>query len=757
MADPRRSWPERAPTPPWERSAPSRAWPLDRLVAGQTHALELAAAGAPLTDVLSALAMALEGVFERQVNASVQLLEPDGLHLRHGAAPTLPATFTQALEGMAIGPHACAVGAAVFTRQPVVAEDIARDPGWESYRPVAAAHGLRSCWATPILASSGAALGSFAVYAGFPRTPAAAERDTVDLLTRTAALVIERDHTQIRDRLTVSLDEALRRLADAEAIMQTAATVLGTSLKVQRCAYALVDDDQDGFAVTGNYTNGVASIVGHFAFSQFGVACLDAMRADRPWVVVDSETDRRIAAPERDAYRAAQIRGVVCVPLVKDGRLVAAMAVHARVPRVWHSHEVDLVQQVACRCWESIERSRLARTLHETVEREQRARAEAEDLRHRAEAANRAKDEFLAMLGHELRNPLSPIRTALQLMKLRDQGVMTRERTVIERQVTHLTRLVDDLLDVSRIARGQVDLRHERVEVADVVSRAVEQVSPLLEERGQRLTIDLPDDPLHVIGDPTRLSQVLSNLLTNAAKYTEPGGHVDVSARRDDGHLVLRVSDSGVGIAPEILPTIFERFVQERQASDRAHGGLGLGLAIVKSLVERHGGTITAESEGPGLGSVFEVRLPLADVAMKPTDANEPDASARRPSGRRVLVVDDNEDGAAMLAAVLAAGGHRAEVAHDAPGALEAALRFQPDVALLDIGLPVMDGNELAVRLRQLPGMAGITLVALTGYGQPADKARSRAAGFDAHLVKPVDMAAIDHVLGGRRTRARSS
>ena len=749
MADLRESELERSARVPWGRL------PLDRFVAGQTRALELAVAGAPLTDVLSALVLALEGMFERQLIASVLLLEHDGLHLRHGAAPTLAATFTQALDGMAIGPHACAVGAAAFTRQPVVARDIARDPCWDSYRPIAAAHGLRSCWATPILASSGAVLGSFAVYAAFPRTPGQAERDSVDLLTRTAALVIDRDHVRTRNRLLVALDDALRRLVDVEPIMQTAATVLGTSMKVQRCAYALVDDDQNGFAITGNYTNGVASIVGRFTFSQFGAACLRAMRTDQPWVVVDCEADRRIAPHERDAYRATQIRGMICVPIVKEGRLVAALAVHTRVPRVWHRHDVQLLQLVAGRCWESIERSRIARTLHDTVEREQRARAEAEDLRHRAEAANRAKDEFLAMLGHELRNPLSPIRTALQLMKLRDQDVVTRERTVIERQVTHLTRLVDDLLDVSRIARGQVDLRHEPVEIADVVGRAVEQVSPLLEERGQHLTIELPEEPLDLIGDPTRLSQVLSNLLTNAAKYTDPGGHVEVIAQRDGRELVLRVSDSGVGIATEILPRIFELFVQERQASDRAHGGLGLGLAIVKNLVERHGGTITAESDGPGKGSAFEVRLPLVEAAMRPTGASEPEAPAP-PVGRRVLVVDDNEDGAAMMAAVLGARGHQAEVAHDAPRALEAAARFHPDVALLDIGLPVMDGHELAIRLRQLPGLAGMTLVALTGYGQPADMARSRAAGFDAHLVKPVDMAAIDKVLGARQARKSS-
>ncbi|HTV00668.1 MAG TPA: ATP-binding protein, partial [Luteitalea sp.] len=541
------------------------------------------------------------------------------------------------------------------------------------------------------------------------------------------------------------LDDALRPLSEAGQVTETAAAVLGHAMKVDRCAFAVVDDDQDTFTVTGTYPNAAPDQRRAATFSGFGTACLQAMRDDAPWVVVDSDADPRIEESLRSSYRHAHTRSLVWVPIHEAGRCVGALAVQARAPRDWRRQEVDLLRQVASRCWESMERSRLARTLHEAVEREQRARGEAEAQKRRAESANRAKDEFLAMLGHELRNPLSPIRTALQLMKLRGNEEVTRERAVIERQVEHLTRLVDDLLDVSRIARGKVDLRRESVEMADVVGQAVEQVSPLLEERGQHLTIDLPGERLDVVGDATRLSQVLSNLLTNAAKYTDPGGHVEIGAQRVDDEIVVRVTDTGVGIAPDILPRIFELFVQARQANDRAHGGLGLGLAIVKSLVERHGGTITAESAGPGRGSVFEVRLPTGSLPSNATDANLADSIM--PVPHRVLVVDDNEDGAAMLAAILTARGHVVAVAHDAPTALERAAEFRPDVALLDIGLPVMDGHELAVKIRQIPGLADVRLVALTGYGQPGDRARSRAAGFDAHLVKPVDLAAIDHVL----------
>jgi DNA-binding response OmpR family regulator len=366
-----------------------------------------------------------------------------------------------------------------------------------------------------------------------------------------------------------------------------------------------------------------------------------------------------------------------------------------------------------------------------------------------AESANRAKDEFLAILGHELRNPLSPILTALQLMKLRGEPGSERERTVIERQVSHLTRLVDDLLDVSRIARGRVELKTELVEVAEVVAKAIEMASPLLEQRQHTLKMDVPRR-LRVNGDMTRLGQVISNVLTNAAKYTPPNGVVTVRAKRVDDEVVLSVHDTGIGISPEVLPRIFDLFVQERQALDRSEGGLGIGLTIVRSLVERHGGTVTARSDGPGKGSEFIIRLPLAqqddtgaDAALAPQAA----AAASDASAVRILVVDDNEDGAEMLAAALDARGYDTRVAHDAHAALSVAAEFAPDVAFLDLGLPVMDGYELAAHLRELPRLAGLRLIAVTGYGQESDRRRTRDAGFDDHLVKPVDLDAIDAAL----------
>ena len=358
-------------------------------------------------------------------------------------------------------------------------------------------------------------------------------------------------------------------------------------------------------------------------------------------------------------------------------------------------------------------------------------------LREAAEAANRAKDEFLAMLGHELRNPLAPILTALQLVKLRGIDAVERERAVIERQVVHLVGLVDDLLDVSRITRGRIDLHRDRVELADTVARGIELVSPLLEQQRHTLNVDVPRG-LVVDGDHVRLAQVVTNLLTNAAKYTEPGGEIRIRAERDSDHVVLRVSDTGIGIDEAMLPRIFDLFVQQPQTLARSQGGLGLGLAIVRSLVALHGGTVSASSRGKGTGSEFTVRLPLAQEASAavaaPLQTAEPG-----PSGARVLVVDDNEDAAAMLGTLLGIYGYDVKVAFDAPSALAEAEAFRPQFALLDIGLPVMDGFELARQIHQRPHLAQTKLVAVTGYGQAADRKASDAAGFSAHLVKPVD------------------
>jgi signal transduction histidine kinase/CheY-like chemotaxis protein len=386
------------------------------------------------------------------------------------------------------------------------------------------------------------------------------------------------------------------------------------------------------------------------------------------------------------------------------------------------------------------------------AELEQRARAleheralrteiqrERDLLLERAEAANRAKDEFLAMLGHELRNPLSPILTAVQLMRLRADGALVKERSIIERQVAHMVRLVDDLLDVSRIARGKVELRMEPIELARVVADAIEMASPLLEERGHRLVTSIAANGLRVNADAERLAQIVANLLMNAAKYTAPHGAITVTGRNDGKTVELEVKDDGIGIDPVLLPNVFDLFVQGRQGSDRPNGGLGLGLAIARNLAEMHGGSLRAESPGLGRGSVFTLEL-----ALLPADASDRSRQAERNEMarvvRRILVVDDNRDAAEAIGEYFLAMGHEIRIAHDGVSALAAASDFRPEVALLDLGLPVMDGYELAGQLRALLAEIPPKLVAITGYGDDVDRRRSSESGFLHHLVKPVDL-----------------
>ncbi len=388
----------------------------------------------------------------------------------------------------------------------------------------------------------------------------------------------------------------------------------------------------------------------------------------------------------------------------------------------------------------------------EVIAREQMSR-----LRLEAERANRSKDEFLAILGHELRNPLAPIMTALHLMRLRDPDSLAKERAIIERQAQHLVRLVDDLMDVSRITRGKVELTCERVELAEVIAKAIELSSPMLELREHTLTVDVAVRGLAIDADPSRMAQVVANLLTNAAKYTEKNGRVAIRAWRERGSddVLISVRDNGMGIAPEMLPRVFDMFVQERQALDRSQGGLGLGLTIVRSLVELHGGRVDARSDGLGHGSTFTVRLPSALSRQEPLPLRSALASSRpveAPSAdaTRILVVDDNEDAAELLADSLRAMGHLACVAHDGPSALRIIDEYRPHLALLDIGLPVMDGYELARRLRDRPGFTELVLAAISGYGQRADRERSAQAGFKAHFVKPVNLEQIKQFVGTR-------
>jgi signal transduction histidine kinase len=370
--------------------------------------------------------------------------------------------------------------------------------------------------------------------------------------------------------------------------------------------------------------------------------------------------------------------------------------------------------------------------------------AAAQTLAGEREEARR-KDEFLAMLAHELRNPLAPIANASELLlhAVQDGGRARIAIEMIRRQVLYLTRMVDDLLDVSRITQGRIQLQRVPVDIAHVIAQAIETVESFLREKRSRLSTTTSSYELYVEGDLSRLVQCVVNVLANAIKYTDTAGEIRVQTRPEGQLAVIEISDNGVGIAPQLLPRIFDLFVQGDRALDRAQGGLGIGLSVVKRLIEMHKGEVIAASPGIGLGATLQIRLPRID-RPQPQPSEAPEAET---PPKRVLVVDDNADAAECVAMLLALQGHEARVALSGREALEAVEAFRPDIALLDLGLPNLDGYELATQLRAMPQLRGIRLVALTGYGRPEDRQRTQAVGFDDHLVKPVDLAALTRAL----------
>ena len=434
------------------------------------------------------------------------------------------------------------------------------------------------------------------------------------------------------------------------------------------------------------------------------------------------------------AFQELQAQGYIRyenLPLeTKDGQQI-------EVEFVSNVYQVDHHEVIQCNIRDITERSRLQRQTHEQAD----ALAEL----------HQRKDEFLAMLSHELRNPLSAIFNALHILRLQDTGnpIQQKAKSVIERQVGQLAHLIDDLLEVSRVITGGIQLHQERLEMRGIVERAIESTRPLIDRGKHQLSVSLPAEPIWLQGDATRLEQVVVNLLNNAAKYTDEGGHIRLTAQQEGGEVVLRVRDTGIGVAPELLPRIFDLFTQADRTLDRSQGGLGIGLSLVQKLVELHGGTVAAHSAGLGQGSEFIVRLPaLSPVreSIVPVEAAKPPAQTSR-----VLVVDDNMDVADMLAMMLQMFGHEVQAVYSGQTALETAVEYQPDFVLLDIGLPDMNGYEVARRLRQQPQTKDVRLIAMTGYGQDSDRQLSQEAGFDLHLVKPVDPKKLQGLLATRQ------
>ena len=553
-------------------------------------------------------------------------------------------------------------------------------------------------------------------------------RETLNQLKRVEGALLE---SESRHAFLLRLGDALRLLVDPRAIQDEASRLLGERLLTDRAYYAEIDEAQGCILVEQNFVRAdVPSIVGRYSP---GALNWDgpAFRMGGPVVVADAGTSPLIPDGDRPAADAISVGGFVAAPLIRDGRLVAALCVDDLSPRAWTSEEVELVRDTAERTWEAIERARAEERLRE---------------------ADARKDEFLAMLAHELRNPLAPIRTGLELIRLGGDtaGAVARVRGVMERQVGHMVRLIDDLLDVSRITSGKIVLQREPTSLGSMVRSAVEANRGAMAAKHIELSVDLPTDDCVIDVDPTRFVQILSNLLHNAAKFTNSGGAVCISATitQPPGdatpQMLISVVDSGIGISAELLPRVFDLFTQGETRSSQP--GLGIGLALARRLVELHGGRLDGRSEGDGRGSEFMIQLPLATTRLAAVMERHAD---ERPLDRRILIIDDNQDAANTTAMLIEEMGGNARVAYDGESALEMLHEYQPEVILLDIGMQGPNGYETCQRIRRVLGNR-VLIVALTGFGQEQDKEKATRAGFDAHLTKPADGAALAAIVANR-------
>ncbi len=491
--------------------------------------------------------------------------------------------------------------------------------------------------------------------------------------------------------------------------------------------------------------DGALALTAHGGVPEGALEKLAALPPDRTVCAVAAARREAVVVEDAaagDAWPDLALLGIsaaACFPIVASERLLGTVAFGTREAKRLEPDLLAALELSAGHFASALERARLVAELT----------SRAADL---AEA-DRRKDEFLAMLAHELRNPLAPVLSGLEILRWENAADAARKRALAaaDRQVRHLARLVDDLVDVSRIRTGKVELRRGEVEVSRIVEDAVAAVEPLARAQEQELTVELPDRRVVLDGDTVRLTQVLENLLNNSAKYTDPRGHIRLTASLDGGELLLRVSDDGIGIAPDLLPRIFDTFVQGKQPANRARGGLGLGLTLVRSLVELHGGTVRAESDGPGKGSTFEVRLPArAAEPAAPSDPTPRRNGHARARPLNVAVIEDNTDIRDTVRELLELAGHRVCEASDGNAGVALLLAERPDVALVDIGLPGLDGYELA---RQVRGACGTRLIALTGYGGHVERERAAEAGFEAHLVKPVEFEELKDVIERLATR----
>jgi PAS domain S-box-containing protein len=666
---------------------------LLRLLEGQSRVLEMTAQSAPLASILDELMRVIEQQAEGML-CSVLLLTEDRRHVRHGAAPSLPERYNATIEGGEIGPCAGSCGTAAFLRKQVIVTDIEHDPLWTDWKDVALGAGLRACWSTPIFSSSGEVLGTFAMYYHEPAGPSRIHFNLIGLATHLAQVAIERD---------LAVREHERLLSDVTAQKAHLQAV------IDQMPIGVTIADRTGTLVAFNRS--VEEHFGHPAvFSQ-------SLGDYVSWNIL--RRDGRPADPEqlpmaRALNHGETVTGEEYVVVRGDGTRVTMS--FGGAPLRASDGSVSGAVGVS---WDVTQQKKVEQALLE---------------------ADQRKNEFLGVLSHELRNPLASIAGSIYVLeRVPGDGAQARSaRGVIQRQTAHLGRIVDDLLDVTRISRGKIELDCKQIDLREVVLQACEDHRSMFEEGEVELRQELPASPKWIRADRTRISQVLGNLLQNAAKFTPAHGTVTVAVADRDGRAEMSVRDTGIGMRPAVLEHLFEPFAQGEQGLARAQGGLGLGLALSKGLTELHGGSLRAQSDGPGRGSEFRLLLPLAPSPTPPIHAAAPTAGERA-GGRLVLLIEDNLDACASLALALELSGHQVRTAHDGRTGIAAAHELKPDLVLCDLGLPDIDGFEVGRRLREDETLRSTRLVALSGYARPEDKARAREAGFDAHMAKPAE------------------
>ncbi|PSJ16137.1 PAS domain S-box protein [Nitrosomonas supralitoralis] len=820
---------------------------MEILATSQSRALEMARSGEPLENILNVLILAVEDQAGHKLTASILIMDEDGDHLHHGAAPHLPGTYISAIDGLKIGDNIGSCGTAAYKKEPVIVEDIATDSKWTRFKELALKNGLRACWSIPILsAQNHTVLGTFAVYYPESRTPGESDKYSVEMLSHTAAIVIERyKEMQARNRAEEAVNAVAEKLKKQRRLYETALSNTPDLVYI--------------FDLQGRFTYANEALLKMWGLTweqAVGKNCLEL--GYEPWhaemhgreikKVIETKKPIRGDVPFTGTH-GRRIYDYIFVPVIGDNGEVEAIAGTTRdVTERKEAEEAALKSEERQRLaleashsfgiwdWDikndiftaderfgtlfgltseeaktGVKLEQVVKSIHEEdIERVRKIikkklrsggryteeyrirqndgsirwvstrghvqldengqavrfpgvgvditteRNAIEDLKE----ANRKKDEFLAILAHELRNPLTPIRNALFLIKSGKSSTDSEKRAyaLIARQVDQLVRLVDDLMDVSRITYGKITILNDIHSVEEIINNAVETTQSLIEERKHKLTISLPQEPVYIKGDLVRLSQIFSNLLNNAAKYTEIGGEINIKAEEANKNVMINISDTGIGITVPMLTQIFDMFSQGRSSLEHSQDGLGIGLTLVKRLVELHGGKIKATSEGIGKGSAFSVCLP-ANVSTKDlqNDIHHEHTYNDQPyHNMKILIVDDNEDVTYSMGLVMEALGHKVEIANDGRNALQIAHSFHPDLVLLDIGLGGMNGYDICMTMKKLPGLEETIFIAQTGWGQNEHLQRSKEVGFDHHLVKPVNIEVLEHILMDIQKNRRS-